>query len=55
MRSRKTIEEEYGATNPREKALVETLLDIRQLLAIIVVNTESGPTAPSIIDVAKNK
>lgn len=55
MRERKIIAEEYGANNPRDQALIETLLDIRQLLAILVVHTESGATAASIRDVAKNK
>jgi hypothetical protein len=55
MRERKIIAEEYGANNPRDQALIETLLDIRQLLAILVVHTESGATAASIREVAKNK
>jgi hypothetical protein len=55
MRDRKSITEEYSANNPKDQALIETLLDIRQLLAILVVHTESGATAASIRDVAKNK
>ncbi|HSV49292.1 MAG TPA: hypothetical protein VLH35_03170 [Candidatus Acidoferrales bacterium] len=55
MRDRKTLTEEYGPTNLKEKALIETLLDIRQLLAIIVVHTESGATAATIRDVAKDR
>jgi hypothetical protein len=55
VRERKSIMEEYGADNPRDQALIETLLDIRQLLAILVVHTESGATAAAIRDVAKNK
>lgn len=54
MRNRKIIQEEYNPTNNREKALIETLLDIRQLLAIIVVNTEAGATEQTIREVAKN-
>ena len=55
MRSRKIIQEEFCSTDYKDKALIETLLDIRQLLAIIVFNTESGATAETIRDVAKNR
>ena len=55
MRDRKTLTEEYNATTPQEKVLIETLLDIRRLLAILVVHTESGATAAAIRDVSKDK
>lgn len=55
MRSRKTIEEEFKTKSDRDKVLVEALLDVRQLLAILVVNTEHGVTAASIRDVANDR
>jgi|PlaIllAssembly_1097288.scaffolds.fasta_scaffold1471026_2 hypothetical protein len=55
MRSRKTIEEEYNTKSDRDRVLIETLLDVRQLLAILVVNIEHGATAASIRDVANDK
>ena len=54
LRSRKIIEEEFCSTDHKDRALIETLLDIRQLLAIIVVHTETGATAETIRNTAKN-
>ena len=54
LRNRKIIEEEFYIAEHKDRALIETLLDIRQLLAIIVVHTETGATAETIRNTAKN-
>lgn len=51
----RVLKEEYEVSNLRNRALIETLLNIRQLLVKLVVNTESGATAESIRNIAKNK